>query len=1013
MEGKNRYNILIRKIVIVMVLFLISSPSFIINADITADSPKTSTRSGDELVWTQTTQEDFMNGTVSTLNNGSTPSLEVTPTGEVKLAMESKMVEDDYRFETKISYKNNLQIGWYPPGIPERAVRLLTNDDVIINETFGGANHDSAKSVQETPDGGYILIGGTASYGVDGGDVWLIKIDSSGNEQWNRTFNRDVYDGGSCIQVTSDDGYILAGHTGTFSGGTQDIWLIKTDSLGIEDWNRTFDNSGKTDEGYSVKETSDGGYIVVGKTVISGSGDFDIWLIKTDSLGIEDWNKTFNYNGKDDEGYSVMPTLDGGYIIVGMAYISGSGDIDIWLIKTDSSGNEEWNKTFGGSDAETGYSVQQTSDGGYVITGVVRSFGNGREDVWLIKTDISGNEQWNKTFGGGSDDIGKSVQITSDGGYILGGWTKSYSAQSYYDGWIIKTDSSGIEQWNRSLGGDDVEEFSWVQQTSGGEYVAVGGTTSYGAGDYDAWLIKIYAPENVPDSSGEFVSTNLLEGQAACTIDSFSYRASIPLETGIRAQFSQDYINWYDSSGNLNNWDILSDGINNIDLSNLAWSGSNFYYKMNFTSNTTDTPLLYNMTFSYREFYQNGTLESEPFDSETYPHWKRFNWTATMPSDTELKFQLRTTDMFEELGDENFVGPNGSSETHYTTSDQPIWESHERDRYIQYIVYFSTSNTSVSPILEEVSIIYEPIDTDDDGVEDFIDQDDDNDGMPDLWESQYGLNPLNQSDENLDPDLDYLTNLQEFYNYTNPNNNETDGDNLGDGFEVIFSKTNASNWDTNGNGIGDGLEFIQKQGYLGWIGSLPNDWIGMTISWENYTIYVKTNSSVLEGEFDKEELELKIKVSGPEGTQGVTKLDIPKGLCDPNDIEIEFDGELINFTLTEDDDYYYIHIEYNHSVHELSASFSQITEIPDQPIDSNEKGLFDDLPLLGLIIAIIVIILLLILITRNNNRKDNIGVQELPPEKLAVLLEQKHDDGEMTDETYNDIKTLLEKYNGG
>jgi hypothetical protein len=285
--------------------------------------------------------------------------------------------------------------------------------------------------------------------------------------------------------------------------------------------------------------------------------------------------------------------------------------------------------------------------------------------------------------------------------------------------------------------------------------------------------------------------------------------------------------------------------------------------------------------------------------------------------------------------------------------------------------------------------------------------------MPDWWEIEYDLDPFDGSDAGIDPDLDYLTNLQEFLNYSNPNNNETDGDSLGDGFEVIFSKTNASNWDTNGNGIGDGLEFIQNQGYLGWIGSLPDDWIGMTITWDNYTVYVKTNSSVLEGEFDKEEPELKIKVSGPEGTTGVTEIDVPKGLCDPDDIIIELDGELINFTITEDDYYYYIHIEYNHSVHELTASFSQEAIIYEEPMDDDEVSIWDDLSLYGLIIAIIAIILLLILITKISNGKGDSGIQELPPEKLVLLLEQKHKNGEMTDETYDDIKSLLEKYNGG
>jgi N-acetylneuraminic acid mutarotase len=267
------------------------------------------------------------------------------------------------------------------------------------------------------------------------------------------------------------------------------------------------------------------------------------------------------------------------------------------------------------------------------------------------------------------------------------------------------------------------------------------------------------------------------------------------------------------------------------------------------------------------------------------------------------------------------------------------------------------------------------------------------------------------SQANDDFDNDGLTNLQEIMNGTYPDNRDTDGDNLGDGFEVIFSKTKANNWDTNDNGIGDGLEFIINKGYLGWIESLPDDWIGMTITWDDYTILVKTNSSVLEGEFDKEEQKLKIKVSGLNGTQGLTEIDIPKSLCEPEDIEIELDGELINYTLTEDETYFYIHIDYNHSVHELTANFLHISKPPIEPTGEKEGNLAY-IYLISLIIALIVIVLLSIVIIRTRGKSEDIGVQELPPEKLSMLLDKKHAEGKITDKTYDDAKTLLEKYRG-
>ncbi|MCK5561405.1 MAG: hypothetical protein KAJ51_12450, partial [Thermoplasmata archaeon] len=257
-----------------------------------------------------------------------------------------------------------------------------------------------------------------------------------------------------------------------------------------------------------------------------------------------------------------------------------------------------------------------------------------------------------------------------------------------------------------------------------------------------------------------------------------------------------------------------------------------------------------------------------------------------------------------------------------------------------------------------------------------------------------------------DFDNDGLTNIQEIGNGTDPHNTDTDGDNLGDGFELIFSKTDPANWDTDGDGIGDGLEFLQSQGYLGGMQSLPNDWIGMTITWSNYTIFVKTSSSVLEGEFEKENNKLTIKVSGPKGTKGETDIDVPKALCQPENISIKFDGDLIKYNLTQNATYYHIHIEYNHSIHELMADFSYTGIEPNGQIDEEPKD-EDDFTtyfyIIALIIVVIIIIIILIVVIKTRNNKISNDIPELPPQQLSTLLEEKRAKGEMTDETYNDI----------
>jgi hypothetical protein len=276
-------------------------------------------------------------------------------------------------------------------------------------------------------------VAGNTIIGGSGNEALLIKTDAFGNVQWAKTYGGTLADIAHSVQQTSDGGYIVAGYTWSFGTGG-DILLIKTDANGNVQWAKTYGGT-NNDYAFSVRQTPDGGYIVAGTTNSFGAGWSDIFLIKTDAFGNVQWAKTYGEAGYD-EALSVRQTSDGGYIVASWTNSFGAGGGDVFLIKTNASGNLQWAKTYGGVNDDIAYSVQQTSDGGYIVAGATYSFGAGSNDVFLVKIDTFGNLQWVKTYGGTGSYQARSVQQTSDGGYIVAGRTGS-------NVFLIKTDANG------------------------------------------------------------------------------------------------------------------------------------------------------------------------------------------------------------------------------------------------------------------------------------------------------------------------------------------------------------------------------------------------------------------------------------------------------------------------------------------------------------------------------------------------------------------------------------------
>lgn len=395
---------------------------------------------------------------------------------------------------------------------------------------LGGSGVDYAYKIKQTNDGGYVVASSTTSNNLDvsgnhgGYDFWVVKLSSSGDIQWQKalggTGDENVYS----IQQTSDGGYIVVGDTNSNNGdvtgnhGGYDAWVVKLTSSGTIEWQKALGGS-NSDQASSIQQTTDGGYIVGGYTS-SFNGDVtgfhglgDGWIVKLSNLGVIQWQKAVG--GSDSDGIVyVQQTPDGGYVAFGdtssnNGNVTGNhGSIDAWIVKLSSSGLLEWQKTYGGTTEEISKAIQQTSDGGYIFTCITWSnngdvSGNhGEYDAWVVKVSDSGVIQWQKAFGGTNYDMPFDIQLSSDGGYVFVGWTNSNDGDvsGYHgalDAWIAKISAAGNLVWQKTIGGTNDDKVQSIQQTTDGGY-AVAGITYSSNGDItanngggNAWVFKL------------------------------------------------------------------------------------------------------------------------------------------------------------------------------------------------------------------------------------------------------------------------------------------------------------------------------------------------------------------------------------------------------------------------------------------------------------------------------------------------------------------------------------------
>ncbi len=362
---------------------------------------------------------------------------------------------------------------------------------------YGGSNYDSVSSVVPTADGGYVLAGYTNSFGSNDVDAWVIKLNAEGDVIWSKTYGGVRADTAFAILTTNDRGYIVAGSSGSFGTLYSNFWLFKLDESGNLIWQKMYNGLGN-DFPSAIAATREGGYVVTGITgKTSETINYDFWVLKLDATGHVVWSKTYGDSNNQDAAAAIAVSGDGGYVIVGYTRFADLNLDKARVLKVDASGNEIWSKAFGGNGHDHASAIVATTDGNYIVAGFSTSAGPGVQNAWIFKLDEAGNVLWQQAYGGDNHvTAAGSIALTSDGGYIVAGSRLANGAGS--DIWLAKLDVMGNLIWQKNFGGYGNDGAGAIALTADGGLVVAGATNPNLIGPLtDAWVLKLDTNGNI------------------------------------------------------------------------------------------------------------------------------------------------------------------------------------------------------------------------------------------------------------------------------------------------------------------------------------------------------------------------------------------------------------------------------------------------------------------------------------------------------------------------------------
>ncbi|MHC1774159.1 MAG: T9SS type A sorting domain-containing protein [Lentimicrobium sp.] len=405
--------------------------------------------------------------------------------------------------------------------------------EIDWKKSFGGTGHDNLHSIQHCVEGGFVAAGyshtadGDITQNHGEKDFWVVRLTDTGSIVWQKSLGGSEDDHARSVIRTNDGGFVAFGSTSSNDGditgskGGIDYWIVKLDDTGNMEWQKSLGGS-IFEYAHEVIQTTDGGFAVVGFSdsgdgdITGNHGNYDYWVVKLDGSGEIIWQKALGGSSMD-QAFAIRQTTDGGYIIAG-ASISDDGDVthhiasnDCWIVKLDASGNLSWEKSYGGRGSEFPQSIVQTIDGGYVFAGWTESSdgdvtaNHGQRDAWVVKLNSIGDLVWQHSFGGSMTETASEIRQLPDGNYIVCGYSFSddgdlNSNKGEEDFWILKLDFSGNMLWQQSFGGSHADQCRAIAQSSDGSYILSGSSDSndgdvtgnHGNGNKDGWVLKLY-----------------------------------------------------------------------------------------------------------------------------------------------------------------------------------------------------------------------------------------------------------------------------------------------------------------------------------------------------------------------------------------------------------------------------------------------------------------------------------------------------------------------------------------